>query len=53
MERKEKVIKVTTQSGKDFIQKMQSQKQAIESYFKGDITIVDLNDKGVRFVRTI
>jgi pyruvate/2-oxoglutarate dehydrogenase complex dihydrolipoamide acyltransferase (E2) component len=53
MENKEKVIKVTTKSGKDLIQRMQSRKVTIESYFKGDITIDELNAKGIKFVRTI
>jgi pyruvate/2-oxoglutarate dehydrogenase complex dihydrolipoamide acyltransferase (E2) component len=53
METREKVIKVTTKSGKDLIRRMQSRKVTIESFFKGEITINELNAKGIKFVRTI
>lgn len=53
MKKGEEVTKQASPAALKVIQKMKDQKEAINAYFDGKLTITELNAKGVNFVKTI
>ncbi len=53
MKKEKEVIRQVSPAALKVIQKIKTRKEAINAYFEGNLTMAELNAKGVNFVKTI